>query len=130
MGFKLSKPKLKIKISAPKIKVGDPTKLVTAPIEGVANAQGRIAQNAVGNVGKVLSTPGSKELLGGVGAAYGLPGLGGLGTSANDFADRKAPFEANAPVQSYEAPKNNNMMIYIIGGLFAVVGIFFAMRKK
>jgi hypothetical protein len=134
-------PNVKIP-SAPKITVGDPTKLVTKPIEGIYNATGTVAQSAVSNVGKVLQTPGSAEVIKGAGTVFGIPPqvLDGIGTTAFDtqakqFMDRKADFPSDQSFSSMPQTQNfgggSNNMLLIFGGIAALGAIlFFALKRK
>lgn len=129
MGLKLPK----IKIKAPKI-TADPVKAVTKYAEGLGNTVGGVvsgvANPVVGSVGGILSQPGSAELLGGVGAAFGVPTMG-IGTPANGaaaFVDRKADF-AMPQTQDFSQP-SNNMMYYIIAGVVAIGAILFFVFKR
>lgn len=145
MGFKI---KLKApKISAPKITVGDPTKIVTNAVSGTVNAAtsitgsvlggvGQVGSQAVGGVGTILSSPGAGALIDGASMAFGLPP--GLGSIAEGFAKKKEPsFDGTMPAQIpvyEEAPRqknNTNLYIAIGAGVLALaVGMIFILKKK
>lgn len=138
MGFK-------IKIKAPKIKVGDPSKLLTKATEGASNAFSStvnaaivkpttdIASAAVGGVGQVMSQPGAGELLGAAGAMYGIPGLGGL---ASAFQKPQVVTQDQPSGIMYSpsvsAESNPNKMLYIGGGVaaFALIALILFKNKR
>lgn len=138
----------KIKIKAPKIKLGDPTKLITKPIEGLANSQASLAKSVVGNigdvagaavgsVGQVMSQPGAGALLGAAGTAFGMPEIGMLGGLFNKPQATPGPSYTDAiPAQgvsfsSEPSGMNTNTMLAIGGGvLVLILGMVFVLKGK
>ena len=122
---------LKIKIKARKIKVGDPTKLITKPLEGVTNAAGSHLQNVVQNVGQVVQTPGFAEMAQGAGAAFGVP-VPPIGASA--FTTRKADFpQQTAPMpqtQNFAPPADNSKLYIIIAAAIGGLAILLVVLKR
>ena len=130
----------------PKIKVGDPGKLITKPIEGISNTASSVGKSvlvdplvdlgsaAIGGAGKILSDPNAGKVLGVLGSAYGIPNLGNTlnptASSATSYADRKADF--GAPVQSnFATPSGgSNSMLYIILAAVAGIGLIFIIKRK
>lgn len=111
--------------------------VIKAPTEFGVKAAVGVAKPVLGGVSEVMSTPGSKELLMGGAAAFGLPpslasgfGTSGLQPQATAYVERKADFAPPAQVnQSFSQP-SNNMIYYIIAGVVAVGAILIVVLKR
>lgn len=128
------------KKAVPKITIGDPTKLITKPIEGIYNAAGTVASSAiknvggvagtaVGQVGNALSQPGAGAVLGAVGSAYGIPGLGGL---AEQFSKKEEPSIGSPQVimPPSSAEKNTPIIIAGVGGVLLIAMILILTNQR
>lgn len=127
----------KLKLKLPKITIGDPTKLITKPIEGVQNAFGSIGGNALDNVGNLLSNPAAAPVLGAAGTAFGGPAMGGLfGSLAGNFSKKSEPASEQAtpvPIQIGQGPraKDNTLLYVLIGsGVFGVLIMVLFLKSK
>lgn len=129
--------------------MGDPTKLITKPIEGIVNAVGSVAKTgvsatgetlsaAVGQVGDIMSQPGAGAALAGVGAAFGLPTGPLMGLASGFMGQGQASVPeatANAQPQSIVIPsqpaeENDLGMIAMIGGgVLALVLVIVLLNK-
>lgn len=144
----------------PKITIGDPTKLITKPIEGITNAIASVATNTVGAVGGVansavgvtgevlsnsvaqvgnaMSQDGAGAVLGGLGAAFGLPtgGLMGLASGFMGQSQASTPEASQfAQPQTVVLPNQASqksdigMIAMIGGGLVAVILVIVLLNK-
>lgn len=137
--IKIKKPSLP-KISLPKlpeVKLGDPTKLITKPLEGVQNAVGSVTTNALDNVGKALQSPGAAPVIAGAATAFGGPEAGMLaGNLVSQFQKKPEPDTASPQMLYQNQPSGlaiggmDNKTIYLVGGGLVMVLIVAMMAKR
>lgn len=121
----------------PDVTLGDPSKLISQPVEGVFNAIGRMGSSAVGNagdllsqsvteVGEALSAPGADKVLGALGSYFGVPDLGRM---VSQFSN-----PATGNERGIEPPSSTSKSMPLIIGVIAGVGVLiltiFLVTKK
>lgn len=128
----------------PKV-TADPSKLLTNAVQGATNLQsditgsvigglGTVANQALNAAGSVMSNPNAAGVLGAVGAAYGIPGMGNLGGLLGGGASA-TPTQSAAPMvvsqPSGDGGNNQTMLIMMGGGaLLVVVVLLVSMKGK
>lgn len=150
MGKKIKLPKVTITSKDIKGATDVVTDVVTAPVSAPLFAYDQLGGKEI--VGKLSSGVGqATQIVGGVAAqnpqllntvGMGLTGIPNLGSMASGFAERKEPFQTvptvvqQPPQQSMPQTQNftggggnQNMIIMIVVGVIALIGVIFIARK-